>query len=225
VSGRADKPLAADRFRTRRAPRHPPHPELLPAGGVDPWQTVLGGCCWSGESPPAPAAAPSRPPGSPENKGICGLLRRPSFRFLLLPVALSPRLFDAVLIFLVIALFPGKSLFPIFSVPTPFLGTGLFPIFFAPLLVIGTTFRPVRPLPHLMVGAALLPLLRAERLFAHWTFPVPAAWDYPDERRDQVQGGLAPSSGRAVAEKSPAEAGSRAKSRLRHWRRRSATLS
>jgi hypothetical protein len=66
---------------------------------------------------------------------------------------LSPRLFDAVLIFLVVAFFPGKSLFPIFCIPAPFLGKGLFPIFFAPLLVIGTTFRPVRLLPCLMMSA------------------------------------------------------------------------
>jgi hypothetical protein len=66
---------------------------------------------------------------------------RGSTSFLLRPVALSPRFFDAVLIFLVVALFPGKSLFPILIVPAPFLGIGLFPIFFAPLLVIGTTSR------------------------------------------------------------------------------------
>jgi hypothetical protein len=41
----------------------------------------------------------------------------------------------------------------------------------------GTTFRPVRFLPRLW--QALLPLLRAQRLFAHCTFPVPAAWRRP----------------------------------------------
>jgi hypothetical protein len=43
-------------------------PHLLPAGRVDPWQTVHGWLQWDGESPPALAAAPSRPRGSPENE-------------------------------------------------------------------------------------------------------------------------------------------------------------
>jgi hypothetical protein len=48
----------------------------------------MGGCCWGGESPPVPAAAPSRPLGSPENEGIRGLLRRPAFSIANQPISL-----------------------------------------------------------------------------------------------------------------------------------------
>src|ERR1700721_2957308 len=52
-------------------------PQLLPAVALTHGRLCMDGCCWSGESPPAPAQ--SCPQGRTENEGICGLLPRPAF--------------------------------------------------------------------------------------------------------------------------------------------------
>src|ERR1700683_5173288 len=57
------------------------YPQLLPAGSVEPWQTVRGWLLLERRIASGPGPAPSRPQGTPENEGICGLLRRPAFRF------------------------------------------------------------------------------------------------------------------------------------------------
>ena len=53
-------------------------------------------------------------------------------------------------------------------VPARVISTALFAAFLALAFVIGNTMLTVRGAPCLEIGAAPFPLLRCERLFAHW---------------------------------------------------------
>jgi hypothetical protein len=84
-------------------------------------------------------------------------------------------LVDTLSIFLVVALPPRKDLFPVRLIPAHVIGTALFAALLAVAFVIGNTVLAVLGTPCLEIGAAPFPLLRCQRLSAHWTLPVPAA--------------------------------------------------
>jgi hypothetical protein len=92
-------------------------------------------------------------------------LRCRSFRFLLRPAALSPGFLEAVLIFLVVTLLPGKDVFPVHLMPALVIGTAFFPVFIAVAFIIVTTALSMFIPPAFAIGKTFLPVLFVPAFF------------------------------------------------------------